>query len=222
MSTAVCIAILGAESTGKTTLAAELADRLAQLSGLRVALVPELLREWCTQRGRTPRVDEQAALMEAQHQRIDEAAQAHELVICDTTAVMTSVYSRFIFDDRSLETRAAALHSRMAHTLLMALDLPWVPDGLQRDGPQVREPVDTLVREMLATHDLPWSLVMGTGNARLERAIDAIAPLLRQVQAPRQGLFTRLAGRNAEPAARSWRCENCDDPACEQLLHRRA
>jgi hypothetical protein len=110
----------------------------------------------------------------------------------------------------------------MAHTLLMALDLPWVADGLQRDGPHVREPVDTLVREMLITYKLPWSLVTGTGPARLERAIDAIAPLLRQQAAPRPGLFTRLAERNAEPAARSWRCENCDDPACEQLLHRRA
>jgi nicotinamide riboside kinase len=222
MSGAICIAILGAESTGKTTLAAELAPRLTQLSGLRVALVPELLREWCEQMGRTPRIDEQAALMEAQHQRIAAAAETHELVICDTTAVMTSVYSRFIFDDRSLEARAAVLHGRMAHTLLMALDLPWVPDGLQRDGPQVREPVDTMVRAMLATHDLSWSLVAGSGRARLERAIDALAPLLRQAVAPRAGLFTRLAGRNAEAAARSWRCENCDDPACEQLLHRRA
>jgi nicotinamide riboside kinase len=222
MNTAICIAILGTESTGKTTLASALTERLAQLSGLRVALVPELLREWCEAMGRTPLVHEQAALMDAQHARIDTAATTHDVVICDTTAVMTSVYSHFIFDDRSLQARAAALHGRMAHTLLMALDLPWVADGLQRDGPHVREPVDTLVREMLITYKLPWSLVTGTGPARLERAIDAIAPLLRQQAAPRPGLFTRLAERNAEPAARSWRCENCDDPACEQLLHRRA
>jgi nicotinamide riboside kinase len=222
MSAAICIAILGAESTGKTTLASALAERVALLSGLRVALVPELLRAWCETKGRTPLVHEQAQLMSDQHARIEVAAATHDVVICDTTAVMTSVYSHFIFDDRSLDAAAAAHHGRMAHTLLMALDLPWVADGLQRDGPQVREPVDTLVREMLARHSLPWSLVMGTGAARLECAIDAIAPLLRQAQAPRQGLFTRLAERNAGAAACNWRCENCDDPTCEQLLHRRA
>jgi nicotinamide riboside kinase len=215
---AALIAIVGAESTGKTTLAAALAPRLARDSGLRVAWVPEVLREWCTHMGRTPQAQEQAALVRAQHERIGAAAATHDVVVCDTTALMTAVYSRYVFGDRSLEARAATLHRRVAHTLLMALDLPWTPDGLQRDGPQVREPVDGMLRELLGTHGLPWSLVGGSGRARLETAVDAVAPLLRTLAGARSGLFTRLQQRNAEPAARSWRCENCDDAACEHRL----
>jgi nicotinamide riboside kinase len=221
MAEARLIAIVGAESTGKTTLAAALAPRLARDTGLRVAWVPEVLREWCTHMGRTPQAHEQAALVRAQNERITAAAAAHDVVVCDTTALMTAVYSRYVFGDRSLDARAVALHRRMSLTLLMALDLPWQPDGLQRDGPQVREPVDNLLRELLVTHGLPWSLVSGTGTARLEAALDAVAPLLRPAASSRGGLFTRLAQRNAEPAARAWRCENCDDAACEHRLQRR-
>ena len=53
--TAIRLAIVGAESTGKTTLAAALAPRLAKDCGLRVTWVPEVLRDWCQHMGRTPR-----------------------------------------------------------------------------------------------------------------------------------------------------------------------
>jgi len=178
MAEPVRIGIVGAESTGKTTLAAELASRLAQDTGLRVVWVPELLREWCDRAGRTPQAHEQAAILHAQHERIEAAAAMHDVVVCDTTALMTAVYSRLIFDDRSLDERAMALHSRMALTLLTALDLPWVADGHQRDGEQVRAPVDTLLRELLLAQRLPWAVIAGQGPERLERAVNAVAPLL--------------------------------------------
>ncbi|MBL8307977.1 MAG: ATP-binding protein [Rubrivivax sp.] len=217
MAEAIRVAIVGAESTGKTTLAAALAPRLARDTGLRVTWVPEVLRDWCHHLGRTPKAHEQAALVRAQHERIEESAARHDVVICDTTALMTAVYSRLVFTDRSLDERAVALHRRMSITLLTALDLPWVADGIQRDGPHVREPVDRLLREFLIGQRLPWALVAGAGQARVEAAVDALAPLLRPASG-QGGLFTRLAGRNAEPAARRWRCENCDDPSCEHRL----
>jgi len=176
---ALRIALIGAESTGKTTLAAALAARLAQDTGLRVTWVPEWLRRWCDENGRTPRQDEQRAILQTQHAHIDAAAASHDVVVCDTTAVMTAVYSRIVFADRSLDAPAAALHRGIDLTLLTALDLPWVADGAQRDGPQVRGPVDSTLRELLSAHQLPWVAVSGSGSARLERAVAAVAPLLR-------------------------------------------
>ena len=217
MAEARRIAIIGAESTGKTTLAAALAPRLAADTGLKVAWVPELLRDWCNHVGRTPQPHEQASILRGQHDRIEAAAATHDVVICDTTAMMIAIYSRLLFADRSLEARAVALQRRMALTLLTALDLPWEADPL-RDGPHVREPVDNMLRELLIAHQLPWALVAGHGTARLEAAVDAVAPLLRPSSPERSGLFSRLDERNAEPAARRWRCENCDDPACEHRL----
>jgi nicotinamide riboside kinase len=216
----VTIAIVGAESTGKSTLALELAAALAEATGLRATAVPEFLREWCAHAGRTPRADEQAAIAAGQAARIEAAAAAHAIVVCDTTPLMTAVYSRLLFDDRSLDAMALALQRSMDLTLLTALDLPWEPDGLQRDGPHVRAPVDALVRELLIANGLPFAIVAGSGPARLQAALDAAAPLLRRCSTPGRGLFTRLADRNAEPAASTWSCEFCDDPACEHALRR--
>ena len=222
MAEPTVIALLGAESTGKTTLAAALAQRLADETGLRCTWVPEWLRLWCEQQGRTPRADEQAAIAREQHARIAEAAVTHELVVCDTTALATAVYSQLLFADESLHEEAATLHrAQVSLTLLTALDLPWVADGLQRDGPQVREPVDAALRALLQAQRLPWVLVSGAGEARLEAAVNAVAPLLRRRAMPRDGLFTRLAQRNAEAPAWQWVCEKCDVPECEHAQLRR-
>jgi len=222
MAESTVIALLGAESTGKTTLAAALAQRLADETGLRCTWVPEWLRLWCEQQGRTPRADEQAAIAREQHARIAEAAATHEVVVCDTTALATAVYSQLLFADESLHEEAAALHrAQVSLTLLTALDLPWVADGLQRDGPQVREPVDAALRALLQAQRLPWVLVSGPGPARLESAVNAVAPLLRRRTTPRDGLFTRLAQRNAEAPAWQWVCEKCDVPECEHAQLRR-
>lgn len=225
---ALLVAIVGAESTGKTTLAAALAERLAHDSGrpgLRVAWVPEVLREWCEHTGRTPLIHEQAPLMRAQHERLDAAAATHDVVICDTTALMTAVYSRIVFGDRSLDERAVALHRRAGLTLLTALDLPWVADGLQRDGPQVREPVDSALRELMNQHGIGYAIVAGSGEARLHNALAATLPLLHAAEAPpaarRNGLFTGLASGGAHSRGERWSCECCV-PAYERALQRTA
>jgi nicotinamide riboside kinase len=219
----VVVAVLGAESTGKTTLASALAARIGDETGLRCAWVGEVLREWCERARRTPQAHEQEAIAREQHARIAAAAARHDVVVADTTAVMTAVYSRLIFGDESLVAPAAAWHGAQVRlALLTALDLPWEADGHQRDGPHVREPVDRAVRELLHAHRLPWALVSGQGPARLESALDAVSPLLRARAMPRQDLLTRLATREAAQPAWRWVCDECDVPECEHALLRRA
>lgn len=227
MAEALCVAIVGAESTGKTSLAAALAKQLAQATGLRVAWVPEVLREWCDRMGRTPQAQEQAGILQSQQERIAAAAAAHEVVVCDTTPLMTAVYSRLVFGDGSLDARAVHWHRRVALTLLTALDLPWVADGQQRDGPHVREPVDTLLRGLMLSHQLPFAVVGGVGQARVAQALAAVAPLLRnravrttQATSPgAAGLFTGLGTTPAAAPQRLWACECCV-PECERALLR--
>lgn len=219
MNKALVIGLLGAESTGKTTLSQELAQALGEHTGLRCAVVEETLRSWCEQQQRTPRGDEQRQIADMQHQRIAQAAATHDIVVTDTTALMTAVYSRLVWNDATLDAWAAQLHLHAVHiTLLTALDLPWVPDGLQRDGPHVREPVDALLRDLLATHDIAWSRIAGVGPLRLHNALNAVTPQIGKRCAAGNGLFTRLAQREA--ALPAWRatCELCDDPDCEHRL----
>ena len=219
MTTALRVALLGAESTGKTTLAQALQARLADEFGLQVVVVPEVLRQWCDARGRTPRRDEQAGIAEEQQRRIDAAAASADLVLCDTTPLMTAVYSQLVFGDHALDDLALAAQSTIALTLLTAVDLPWIADGLQRDGPQVRGPVDAGVRAMLRAAGGDWTIVQGLGEARVACAIDALRPLLRRRAAgAAPGLFKRLAASRSGPPVPRWRCPHCDLPACEHAL----
>lgn len=207
------ICLLGAESTGKSTLCAELAAHL-KLGGLPVHSVPEVLRDWCRRHGRTPRQDEQAAIAQAQIDQTLAAPPGH-WVLADTSALMVAVYSDWVFGDCSLYPMALDHQAHYELTLLTGLDLPWVADGLMRDGPQVREPVDRLVRQALARAALPYRVVYGVGAQRLQNACLALPPQAGTPSAP-------AAGQARGPAVTQgrWRgvCEQCDEPACEHRL----
>ena len=203
MTRGFVIALVGAESTGKSTLAAALAEGLRH-AGREVALVPEYLREFCDTVRRTPVREEQAHIAFEQTRRIAAAAASHEVVVADTTALMIAVYSELVFDDRALYADAEQAHRRIDLTLLTALDLPWQPDVL-RDGPQVRAPVDALVRASLQRAGVPYAVVSGTGGLRLEAASKAVRHA--------------LGSPADEPPVRwEWVCERCGDAGCERHL----
>ena len=170
---AFVIALLGAESTGKTTLAGAL-GRVLAARGLAVEVVGEALREFCDAYERTPRRDEQAGLASAQSERIAAAAARADIVVADTTALMIAVYSDLVFGDASLYADALDAQRDVDLTLVTALDLPWQADGLQRDGAHVRAPVDARVRAALARAGIACTTVAGVGERRLESALAAI------------------------------------------------
>ncbi|WP_119155740.1 AAA family ATPase [Caldimonas tepidiphila] len=216
MAAAPVVALLGAESTGKTTLALALATDL-RAAGRDVGVVPEYLREFCDAAGRTPRPDEQTAIAAEQTRRIAEAASRHELVIADTTALMTAVYSDHLFGDASLIPGALQAHAGCALTLLTGLDLPWQADGLQRDGPQVRAPVDARIRALLQQGGLPFSVVYGRGEARVRHAMRALEGLLGRLHRGDGG----SGGEPQGPVRWRLKCRDCEqaDPAAEDCAH---
>jgi nicotinamide riboside kinase len=202
----VRIALLGAESTGKTTLGASLAQAL-RAQGQPAAVVPEVLREWCARQGRAPRPDEQLAIARDQEQRVDAAAAQAAITIADTTALMVAIHGAMLYPDHELYRFAIERQRGYDLTLVTGLDLPWVPDGLQRRSPQDREPVDALVRAALAGAGIPYRVVYGRGD---ERVRNAIAPVLE------------LLDRRPAPPERErrwqWACDRCSDPECEHRL----
>ncbi|MBW8848794.1 MAG: ATP-binding protein [Burkholderiales bacterium] len=162
------VTLLGAECTGKSTLAEELARQF------NAGLVTEYLREWCDTHGRTPQRQEQAHIATEQAARIGAAARTHALVICDTTPLITALCSQHYFNDDALLAGALAFQRRCSLTLLCAPDLPWQADGIQRDGPEVRARFDARLRAALAGHGLPWVDIQGDEAARLARALQAV------------------------------------------------
>lgn len=206
------IALLGAESTGKTQLATELAAHLRERGHAAVA-VPEVLRAWCMREGRAPRPEEQLAIAREQESHVEAAAAGADYVIADTTALMVLVYSGMLFEDAELYRFALARQGHYDATLVTGLDLPWVADGLQRDAAAPREPVDALVRTLLQRAGVAYQVVYGSGTLRLQGALVALqsAGVLPEGSAQR-------ADDGGAARAWTWVCEKCSDPACEHRL----
>jgi NadR type nicotinamide-nucleotide adenylyltransferase len=179
--TPVRVAILGAESTGKSTLTAALAARYGTV------WVPEYLREFVETEGRVPHEEDQLGIAHCQLQREDALAaglavepcrEGRRLLFCDTTPLMTAVYSR-IYWGRVLAPELLALEAAhdYALTLVAAPDLPWVPDGLQRDSEAVRQRVHACLLDVLAQRGIVWTLLTGDLAQRVRQADAALAAL---------------------------------------------
>jgi HTH-type transcriptional regulator, transcriptional repressor of NAD biosynthesis genes len=205
---ALTVTLLGGESTGKSSLAQALQQAL-ETRGLATRLVPEHLRQWCEAQGRAPRAEEQAALAAEQARLIEQASLAPEVavVIADTAPLVIAAYSELYFNDTSLFPAALELQRFVDLTLLMGLDLPWVPDGLFRESPAVRDNTDGVLRRELHAAGLPFQTIYGRGEARLQHALRAVGAALGQ----------RLVAADTEWGAGRyrWSCDRCSDPACE-------
>ncbi|GAA4028849.1 ATP-binding protein [Actimicrobium antarcticum] len=159
------IAILGAESTGKSTLAAALATRHQTL------WVPEYLREFVDMHQRTPHEDEQFLIASRQVAREDTFARdANRWLFCDTTPLMTALYSQFYFGRVDAALAALAASRRYALTFVTAPDTPWIADGLQRESADVRDTVHQCLIAQLMSTGSGFHLLSGTLEKRLVEA----------------------------------------------------
>ncbi|MEB0136475.1 ATP-binding protein [Actimicrobium sp. CCC2.4] len=167
------VAILGAESTGKSTLAAALAHRHGTV------WVPEYLREFVDVHQRTPHEHEQLGIAQMQVAREADAATHHAgWLFCDTTPLMTALYSEFYFGrvDAVLATLAAT--RCYALTLVTAPDTPWIADGLQRESASVRLSVHARLICLLKQLDCDYQLLTGDFPERLQQVDHALRRLI--------------------------------------------
>ena len=168
------ISVVGGESTGKSTLAAQLGLRLPGV------VVREALRTWVEEQGRIPLATEQATVMNA-HRESEISGLRHAeqtgaaWVISDSGPLMTAVYSIQYYDDASLLPRALEWTARSARVLWCQDDFPWQPDP-QRDGLQARTSSQEILAAVFAENpQLPVLAVRGSLEERVEAVLSEMA-----------------------------------------------
>ena len=170
------VAILGAESSGKSTRAATLAGRFDTV------WVPEYLREFVETEGRVPVAGDQFLIASTQVAREREAsASAHGVLICDTTPLMTVLYSRHYFGGEDAPLAALAASTQYDLTLVTAPDTPWVADGLQRESEAVRQLIYRQLLDELVARGIAHHILHGTLEQRLVQTMPLLAPLLADI-----------------------------------------
>jgi nicotinamide riboside kinase len=179
------IAIIGAECSGKTSLAKSLAAAFSK--EYPAAYVPEYLRLFVDQENRTPRPDEQLGI--AQEQQSLERALANDLIkqhsnpefvllFCDTTPLMTCIYSEVVFGNMDQELFRMAQAHNYDLTIFTQADFPWQEDGLQRDGPVAQTKVHFRVKARLEELKIPYESAFGHPEQRLKKTQDNVRALI--------------------------------------------
>jgi len=163
------VVVTGSECTGKTTLARALAEHY------RTVWVPEYVRQYVEEKGSAPEYRDVEAIAHGQIALEDSLARkASKLLIQDCDLLSTIVYSRHYYGDCPPWIEQALVDRQPDLYLLADIDVPWVPDGDQRDRGDRREEMQDLFREALAARDLKFIEIRGSREHRLKQAISAI------------------------------------------------
>ena len=167
------VVVSGPECTGKTTLARALAEHYG------VPWVAEYARRFVEEKGTAPVVGDVGAIARGQMALEDAAAAAGpELLVLDTDLMSTMVYSRHYYGDCPAWVERAALRRAGDLYLLAGVDVPWVPDGAQRDRGHRRGEMQELFRGALRSRGRAVVEVRGPHAERMATAIAAVDRLL--------------------------------------------
>jgi HTH-type transcriptional repressor of NAD biosynthesis genes len=168
------ICVLGAESTGTTTLAQALAEHYHTI------WVPEYGRDYWEQKmlhaaPPTPWHSDEFVHIAREQCRLEDAAAryANRLLICDTDAFATTIWHERYMGYPSPEVQAIADARRYDLYLLTNADIPFVQDGT-RDGEHIRLAMHARFQEALEATGRPYLLLSGPHEARLRAAVAAV------------------------------------------------
>jgi NadR type nicotinamide-nucleotide adenylyltransferase len=172
----ICVALTGAESTGKSTLAKQLAEHY------QTVYVPEYAREYVSA------LDGPYTYADVEHigrtqisQKQDCEIKANRIFFLDTYLIITRVWFDVVFQkhpdwiDEELNQKTVDLY------LLCDTDITWEDDPVRENGGEMRENLMQRYREELVAWNCTFRLVSGIGNERLQNAIDQVDTFLAEI-----------------------------------------
>jgi nicotinamide riboside kinase len=169
------IALFGPESTGKTTLAIQLAEHFE------TAWVPEFARDYLQEKWNTTakicEVSDMLPIAYGQTQLENDAlSKANKFLFCDTNLMVTKVFSEVYYNYCNPALDRAARKHEYDMFFLTDIDVPWEKDDL-RDKPEGREVVFEAFKQALIDSKKPFVVLSGDQETRLKNAIKILQNL---------------------------------------------
>lgn len=176
------VAILGAESTGKTTLCRDLAAHFGS------PWVPEYMRtylqaKWdneqltCTWDDLLPIAQGQIDLENKLAKQAAQLPDNNHYLFCDTSLFELMVYANWYYGDCPEALSQAALVHYYDLILLTDVNIPWVADDL-RDSPHQRENISAYFASQLTLHNKAFQRI---GGERMQR-VQQVAKWLKRIE----------------------------------------
>lgn len=177
-SSCLKIVLFGPESSGKTTLATQLAAHF------NAKWVPEYMRTYLENKWQNSKktIEKKDLLPIARGHITDEnklASQTEKLLLLDTNMLQIKTYCEYYYNGwcpaQILE--ASQLH-QYDYYFLTNVDIPWEKDNL-RDSPNDRDKMFRIFEQQLIKNKTPYTILEGSKQERLANSIDIINTLIK-------------------------------------------
>jgi len=170
------ITLYGPESTGKTTLAKQLAEHY------KTEWIPEFAREYLQEKwNKTQQICEEHDLLPiavGQTKSENKALKkANKLLFSDTCLLVSKVYSDIHYGQTNPILEKAAKKHKYDLFILTDVDVPWEKDDL-RDAPSKRKENLRVFEDVLIRYNKPYLTLSGSKENRLQEAISWIDNLI--------------------------------------------
>jgi NadR type nicotinamide-nucleotide adenylyltransferase len=169
------IAIVGAESTGKSDLAQNLAEYFQTI------WVKEYARQYLENKTEKYTYNDILTIAQEQHQQAQEAMDAYqhqEFIFFDTELLVTKIWAEYVFGECHQWILDTLPYQNFDFYLLTNIDLPWQADPLrEHPEPEKRIELHNLYKQNLIDFSFAFAEVSGEGNERVQNAIDFIENL---------------------------------------------
>ncbi len=172
MEKVVKIAIIGPESTGKSTISEQLAAHYA------TNWVTEYARAYCSKLTEPCTLQDELNMFKGQILVEDAAlAQKPALLFCDTTILNVKIWCEHVFEECPAQVVEEIKRRPYDLYLLMDIDMPWQYDPL-REFPDLRDHFLAIFKLELQQLKANYVVISGIGDARLQAAITTIDSFL--------------------------------------------
>ena len=173
MSRIFKVCLFGPESTGKSTLAENLARHY------KTCFVPEYAKILIENRGGKITLDDIPSIAKGQMENEDKLLnKANKVLFCDTDLMTTVIWSEWLFGQCPAWVQAEADKRTYDIYLLTYDDVPWVPD-IHRYIPEDRRRFLTRCKRELDKRHIHYVKIKGNWEQRFKSACNAVNALLK-------------------------------------------
>ncbi|MDR6968916.1 nicotinamide riboside kinase [Flavobacterium arsenatis] len=167
--------MFGPESTGKTTLAKQLADHF------QTVWAPEFARDYLQEKWNiSQKVCEPEDLLPIAIGQVklenDSLQKANKYLFCDTNLMVTKVFSELYYNFCDPILEKAATKHKYDLFFLTDIDVPWTKDDL-RDKPSDREKTFETFKKTLIENKKPFVVISGTPEERFNKGLKILSDL---------------------------------------------
>ncbi len=170
------VVVIGPESTGKSVLCKQLAEKF------RTMWCTEYAREYLLENGTAYTYDDLLTIAKKQLIREDECAaavaardQGPGLLFVDTDMYVMKVWCEFVYNNCHRLILDQIIERKYDLYLLCGTDMPWVKDEL-REYPdlETRNKLYYMYKDLMVNQDVPFVEISGDYTQRLPAAISAV------------------------------------------------